>query len=117
MLFSFFIFRGNMITDTKKKIHTGKVIEVKKAAKNLFYIKIFAKDFEAKAGQFIAVLCGSYTLRRPFSVIRKRSASDSYKSIFEPNLAASFITPNLSNLSKSSELIQFSSLKIYNILL
>lgn len=54
---------------TDKKTHIGKVISVKEAAKDLFYIDIFTENFSAKSGQFISVLCGEYTLRRPFSLM------------------------------------------------
>ncbi len=52
-----------------RKIHTGKVVELTQAADNLFYIKIYAKNFEIVPGQFVSILCGDLTLRRPFSVM------------------------------------------------
>ena len=58
-----------MIDNKVKKIHFGKVTEINRAANNLFYIKIYTENFEVIAGQFISVLCGDYTLRRPFSVM------------------------------------------------
>ncbi|MCQ2958460.1 MAG: hypothetical protein MJ180_06150 [Candidatus Gastranaerophilales bacterium] len=58
-----------MDRESIKKSYKGKVAEITKAANNLFYIKIKADNFHVKAGQFISVLCGDYTLRRPFSVM------------------------------------------------
>lgn len=52
-----------------KKIHKAKVISVTEAAKDLYYINLEIKNFSVKAGQFISILCGDYTLRRPFSVM------------------------------------------------
>ena len=52
-----------------KKIHKGRVKEIKQAAADLYYIKISAENFSAKAGQFVSVLCDNCTLRRPFSIM------------------------------------------------
>lgn len=52
-----------------KKIHKGLVREIKQAAQNLYYIKFYAEDFVAAAGQFVSILCDNCTLRRPFSVM------------------------------------------------
>lgn len=52
-----------------KKIHKGRVKEIKQAAADLYYIKISAENFSAKAGQFVSILCDNCTLRRPFSVM------------------------------------------------
>jgi len=57
------------MNEIKSKVYTGKVLKIENAAENLFYIDILMPNFPIKAGQFISVLCGDYTLRRPFSVM------------------------------------------------
>ena len=51
------------------KLYKGKVANVTVAAKDLFYIDIKTSNCKVKAGQFISILCGDLTLRRPFSVM------------------------------------------------
>ena len=58
-----------METIAKKKINKGIVKEVINTAKDLYYINITTDNFSVKAGQFVSVLCGDLTLRRPFSVM------------------------------------------------
>ncbi len=52
-----------------KKYHKGKVAGVDKVSSNMYHIRFTTTDgFDAKAGQFVSILCDDYTLRRPFSV-------------------------------------------------
>ncbi len=56
------------ITDDKK-IHKARIIRTEQVCKNTFYIETECEiPIEAKAGQFISVLCNGLTLRRPFCV-------------------------------------------------
>lgn len=55
--------------EVKKKIHKGKIKEIKQLTKGVYYIKIETdRDIHAKAGQFLSILCENKTLRRPFSI-------------------------------------------------
>lgn len=70
MLFPFLYFIGeNMVIPKQKKQHIAEITEVSKVSKSLYYIK-FNPDYniEAKAGQFVSILCPNHTLRRPFSI-------------------------------------------------
>ncbi len=52
-----------------KKIHKGKITKVEKQANDLFLISFCADTInKIEPGQFVSILCGSHTLRRPFSV-------------------------------------------------
>lgn len=73
MVFPFFyteFLKGAAVTiKPGKKIHKGKIKSIKKVANQTFYIDIESqKPIEIQAGQFISILCGNLTLRRPFSV-------------------------------------------------
>ena len=68
MLFSFFLEWMN-VRMNEKKIHKGKILKNEKVANELFLIEFEAPSVEnILAGQFVSILCGSLTLRRPFSV-------------------------------------------------
>ncbi len=64
-----------MLKQAQKKSHKGKVLSVREAAQGLFYITIQAENFTVKAGQFISILCGDLTLRRPFSVMEANNGT------------------------------------------
>jgi len=51
-----------------KKDYTGKIESLKNIALNTFEMKISSDLNEARAGQFISILCPNKTLRRPFSI-------------------------------------------------
>lgn len=56
------------ITDNKK-IHKARIIKTEPVCENTYYIETeCGSPIEAKAGQFVSVLCNSLTLRRPFCV-------------------------------------------------
>lgn len=53
----------------EKKIHNGIITKNEKVANELFLIEFKAPSIETiLAGQFVSILCGNLTLRRPFSV-------------------------------------------------
>ena len=53
----------------EKKTHKGVILKNEKVANELFLIEFEAHDVEqVLAGQFVSILCGNLTLRRPFSV-------------------------------------------------
>ncbi len=59
-----------MTIDKNKKMNKGEVTHIEHVANEMFLIKIkAAKDFSSKAGQFISILCGNHTMRRPFSIM------------------------------------------------
>lgn len=51
-----------------KKNYKGKIVSVKNIAKNVCELKISSALNEAKAGQFVSILCPNHTFRRPFSI-------------------------------------------------
>lgn len=66
MLFSFFI--GYEIVQNRK-IHKGKITKIEKQANDLYLISFFSETIDnIEPGQFVSILCGTHTLRRPFSV-------------------------------------------------
>lgn len=51
-----------------KKIHKGKILNIKQAALDTYEIEIGSNLDVALPGQFISILCPKKTLRRPFSI-------------------------------------------------
>ncbi len=52
-----------------KKLHKAKVIEVKNVTESMFYLKFMPiEKIDSVPGQFVSILCGNLTLRRPFSI-------------------------------------------------
>jgi len=82
-----------------KKNHIGKVIDVKKVSKSLFYITFYSSPISIKAGQFISTLCDGLTLRRPFSVV---SSNDNEIGILFKKKGKG--TEFISNLKKGSKI-------------
>lgn len=51
------------------KLHKAKITYIKDVTETMFYLKFVPTDkVESVAGQFISILCGDMTLRRPFSI-------------------------------------------------
>lgn len=52
-----------------QKLHKAKVIEIKNVTPTMFYLRFMPiKVTESVPGQFVSILCGDLTLRRPFSI-------------------------------------------------
>ena len=59
-----------MTIEKNKKNNRGIIKKILKVANEMFLIEILAdSSFESKAGQFISILCGNHTMRRPFSIM------------------------------------------------
>ncbi len=59
-----------MTIENHKKLNKGEVTLIEKVANEMFLIKISVADgFKSHAGQFISILCGNHTMRRPFSIM------------------------------------------------
>ena len=59
-----------MTIEKNKKNNRGIVKKISKVANDMFLIEILVdSSFESKAGQFISILCGNHTMRRPFSIM------------------------------------------------
>ncbi|MDR1169177.1 MAG: dihydroorotate dehydrogenase electron transfer subunit [Heliobacteriaceae bacterium] len=86
-----------------KKIHKGIVKTIKEAAKNTVYMSFEPENpMEIKPGQFISILCGGLTLRRPFSaadfdgkeiaiLFRRKGKGTNYLSGLKPGSEIDFI--------------------------
>lgn len=58
-----------MIKEKSKKLNKGTIISCDQIADKTYYIEFEAEDcIESQAGQYISILCGDLTLRRPFSI-------------------------------------------------
>ncbi len=58
------------MTNNNKKINIGTVTQIQLVANDMFLIKFRAEnDFVSKPGQFVSILCGNHTMRRPFSIM------------------------------------------------
>ena len=52
-----------------KKHHKAKIISIKQVSLTQYFMKFVPlDDFSSKPGQFVSILCGGLTLRRPFSI-------------------------------------------------
>ena len=59
-----------MTIEKNKKNNKGIVKKILKVANDMFLIEILVDEsFESNAGQFISILCGNHTMRRPFSIM------------------------------------------------
>lgn len=59
-----------MTIEKVKKNNRGIVKKIEKVANDMFLIEILADEtFNSSAGQFISILCGNHTMRRPFSIM------------------------------------------------
>lgn len=58
-----------MIKEKTKKIHIAKVSKIEAVCEKNYYIEFETKSvIESKPGQYVSILCGGLTLRRPFSI-------------------------------------------------
>lgn len=59
-----------MTIEKNKKMNKGEVTHIECVANEMFLIKIkVSKDFISYPGQFVSILCGEHTMRRPFSIL------------------------------------------------
>lgn len=59
-----------MTIEKNKKMNKGEITHIECVANQMFLIKIkAAQGFSSLPGQFISILCGSHTMRRPFSIM------------------------------------------------